>query len=1124
MRRVLLSAAIAVVITSSFSFGQRPQAARATAAPAPQAESASLEVTSTTMDGMVFEVRGARLRGEVVQRPEGRFLDLERSAGTTTVVGTPALPVQRTLVDVPYGARNVRVEILSEEWNVVHLPALCDADFVLPVQPPLPKIAGARANAEFHLDRAAYAQNAFAPTATVELAEAGLMRGHRLMGLAVHGVQYNPAAKDLRVLARMTFRVVFDDADWDATARIQKRYRAPGFDSLLAGHVVNHPLTAGWQSRAGTSAAMSVPVGYLIITHDTLLTTMQSFVDWKEHIGYHVTVIPTSVAGSTAAQIKSTIKSAYDTWPVPPQFVLLVGDSNLLPGFTGSQTGSITDLNYTNMDAGNYFPDLAIGRFAVRTTAQLQNVLDKVLYYEQLSTTNEPWIKKAAFLASTDNYTISEGTHNTVISSFLNGAGYTSDKLYTVTYNATPQDVINSLNAGRSLAVYSGHGYETGWADGPPFTQANVNSLTNAFEYPIVCSHSCLTGDFETAECFGETWQRAPGKAGVLFWGASTYSYWDEDDILEVGMFEGGFAAGDYCITSMTNAGLLDVWTAYGGGGLSEYYYQEYNVLGDPSMSLRTEQPLVPTVVHDTALPVGVAMLNVNVTQGGSPVAEALVHIAMGTAVFDSAFTDATGTAAIPVSTTSPGMMDLVVTGHNLVPYETTITIFVPSGPYVVLDGSLIDDAVGGNGDGDADIGEAIALAVCGNNVGSVTAYGVTATLTTTDPEVTITDATETLGDIAAGAIVWSPDDFDFTVAPACADGHLVPFTVTFTDSGSNSWDYALSVLVNAPKVICDTATVSEFGGNGNGMPDPGETVQFGLVLRNDGHHLAEDVSVQLHTSDPYCDITAGSSAFADLLPGASGPNVTTLSAVIDPTCPIAHDVTVNVDLYRGLDLVGTEQVTFTVGKIPILLIDLDPNHNSAPAIEATLSALGVTYEKVLSWPASFERHGALFICLGIYADNHALGQAEATDLEAFLQGGGNAYMEGGDCWYFDSYASVYCDEFGINGVADGSSDASTILGQTGTISEGLSFTYTGDNDWMDQISARPGASLIFRNQAPNYGNGVSRDAGAYRSIGLAFEFGGLADGAGGTKIALMKKMLRFLEVERRKTHTFDRL
>ncbi|MEW6070992.1 MAG: C25 family cysteine peptidase [Planctomycetota bacterium] len=1116
MKKVVSSLllAIALAVTTSSGFAQRPS----------EVPRGTVAVVAGTADSIALEARAGALAGRVIQLPAGRFLDLQRPAGTTTEVGTPALPVQRILVEVPFGARDVRVEIQQEEWTERTLAELGSADFLFPVQPPLPKIPDARANARFHWNRSAYAEDAFAPETTVRVEEAGILRGHRLLSVAVHPIQYNPRQRALRVLDRMAFQIHYRDADLAATARIQQRYGSPFFAKILADHVANRSAVtapADEARRGGLSASISLPVGYLVIVPDVFVSSIQPLADAKEHIGYTVTVAPTSVTGSTAAQIKNYIQLAYDTWPVPPQFVLLVGDSNYIPGFQGSETYSITDLDYACLAGADYFPDVFLGRFAVRSTTQIQDVLAKVLYYEGIASTSQPWIKKGAFMASTDNYTISEGTHNYVISYYLDPAGYVSDKLYTVTYGATTQDVIDSLNAGRSLAVYSGHGYELGWSDGPPFDQANINSLVNLEEYPIVCSHACLTGDYETTECFGETWQRAPGKGGVMFWGASTYSYWDEDDILEKGMFESAFGDGTYFVTGMTNEGLLSVFNYYGGGGLSRYYYQEYNVLGEPSMFLRTAEPAIPVVTHDAALPVGAAVLSVTVFQGGSPVPGALVHAAKDPEVFASAYTDATGFASIAVSTTTPGSMDLVVSGHNLVIYEDVVTIFVPTGPYVVLDDHVVDDSAGGNGDGDVDVGETIELPVAGLNVGSSTAYGVVATLGTSDPLVTITDATETLGDIATGAVVWTPDDFDFAVAANGEDGHIVPFTVTFTDSGSNVWDYALNLVVNAPKLVQTSTTVTEVTGNGDNWPDPGESLSFEVTLRNDGHHVAEDISVELHTLDPHCTVTQGISAYVDLLPGASAANIATLTADIGSGCPGGHDVVVNVDIYRGADLAGTAQFSFAVGEIPVLLVDLDANHNSAPAIEAALTAFDVTYEKTLSWPASFAHYDSLFVCLGIYSSNTVLSSAQANALVAFMQGGGNVYMEGGDCWAYDSYASIYCDDFGINGLDDGTSDTGTILGQAGTFAAGMSLQYAGDNDWMDHISARTGAVLILKNYSPSYGNGVAYDKGTYRSIGVSFEFGGIADGPGGTQLGWMRKILRFLDIRARATWTF---
>ncbi|OQX50747.1 MAG: hypothetical protein B5M53_11835 [Candidatus Cloacimonas sp. 4484_209] len=42
---------------------------------------------------------------------------------------------------------------------------------------------------------------------------------------------------------------------------------------------------------------------------------------------------------------------------------------------------------------------------------------------------------------------------------------------------------------------------------------------------------------------------------------------------------------------------------------------------------------------------------------------------------------------------------------------------------------------------------------------------------------------------------------------------------------------------------------------------------------------------------------------------------------------------------------------------------------------------------------------------------------------------------------------------FGINPTADGSSDLATIQGQSGTFTTGMSFSYSGENNWIDHIS-----------------------------------------------------------------------
>ena len=64
-------------------------------------------------------------------------------------------------------------------------------------------------------------------------------------------------------------------------------------------------------------------------------------------------------------------------------------------------------------------------------------------------------------------------------------------------------------------------------------------------------------------------------------------------------------------------------------------------------------------------------------------------------------------------------------------------------------------------------------------------------------------------------------------------------------------------------------------------------------------------------------------------------------------------------------------------------------------------------------------------------------------------------------------------------------------------------------NASIDRISPLNDAFVIFYNQVPNYYTSVAYDAGNYKTIGSAFEFGGLQDGSS-TKNELMEAILEF--------------
>jgi len=180
----------------------------------------------------------------------------------------------------------------------------------------------------------------------------------------------------------------------------------------------------------------------------------------------------------------------------------------------------------------------------------------------------------------------------------------------------------------------------------------------------------------------------------------------------------------------------------------------------------------------------------------------------------------------------------------------------------------------------------------------------------------------------------------------------------------------------------------------------------------------------------------------------------------------------------------------------------------SGTALADALDALGVAYGSGSSLPGDLSLYEAVFACLGIYSGNHVLTSGEGTTLAAYLDAGGRLYMEGGDTWAYDTATAVH-PYFLINGDDDGSGDCGPVNGVSGTFTEGMSFSYSGNNSYMDQLSPGSGAVTIFSNGSPSYDNGIAYDGGTSLTVGCGFEFGGLDDGSSpSTKLELLEAIL----------------
>ena len=1031
----------------------------------------------------------------------------------TQKIGFPKLPVNRRLIEIPMNSTAI-VNVIDFKVNEYTLEELGISNIVLPTQPQVNK--GEEGETEIVINERAYQENSFTPTNLVTVDVLGIMRGIRIARLNIAPIQYNPVTNTVRIYEEVNVEVLFEGADVISTINMKKSTSNIFFNGM------RHQIL-NYKTLESKELITDSPVKYVIVSDPMFETQLQPFIEWKTKKGFKIIEAYTNDpnVGTTTTSIKAYLYGLYQEGTPddpPPAFVLFVGDVQQIPAFNGTTGGHVTDLYYCEY-TGDMLPELYYGRFSAQNTGQLQPQIDKTLEYEQYLMPDPSYLDEVVLVSGMDgsfaqdwgNGQINYGTEN-----YFNAAhGITAHVYLYPESGSNAANIIQHVSDGVSFGNYTAHCSSSGWAD-PSFTTSNVPGLQNANKYGLLVGNCCQSSAFDVNACFAEALLRAENKGALGYIGGSNNTQWDPDYYWGVGVgpisenppsyeettmgaYDGTFhdhgePIEDWYITQDQMIFIGNLAVAEGAPSSGNYYWEIYNLMGDPSLMIYFSEPPELTITYPGAM-----MLN-SETFTVTTEPYAYVGISREGVLHGAGIADETGIAIVSLDPISdPGEVDIVVTKQNRQPHIGTVVVTAPDGPYILMESYEINDAAGNN-NGMLDYGETVKLTIAIENVGIETANSVDVTIATTDAYTTINDDSENYGDVDPDEVVSVPDGFEISVGYNVPDDHNILFDFEATD-GIDIWTGSFIIKAHAPILEFVTFEIS-----GNGTVDPGETVDITISVKNVGSADAYNAIGELLSSDPYVTINSDPQSYGNITHDNIVEQAFSITAgVVTPTGHLA-DFDFNVE--ADYDITASGDFSIVIGQIPVIIIDLDEDPSSGAAIQASIDNLNVACEYSTSIPADLSLYSSAFVCLGIYSDNHVLTDGEGQLLADFLNGGGKLYMEGGDTWYYNSPTPVH-PMFNINGESDGSGDLGTVLGINGSFTEGMVFNYSGENSWIDHISPTGSAVMIFENQSPNYGCGVSFDAGDYATIGVSFEFGGLDD-SDATKDELMTKYLEF--------------
>ncbi len=1056
--------------------------------------------------------------------------------------GAPDLPGLSRYIAVPQGA-NVTYNITASRTEHFSNIEVSPAPHI-----PLDTDTGPL---KYTKNRTIYLQDSFYPESPVILSSPMKIRGVDARIIGITPFSYNPLTKELIVYRDLNVIISFSGGNGQFG---ETRLRSRWWDPIIKNTFLNSESLPAVNYKHESDSRTS-DFEYLIITPDNpvYLAWADSIKNWRTLQGIRTGIVTlTEIGGNNSTLIQNYIDNAYNTWDIPPVAVLFLGDYG-----TGGATGNgiitpvwdnycVSDNIYADVDEDE-LPDLAVARLTAENETHLEILIHKFMNYERQPPVNPSYYQnpisaggwqsdrwfilcadvvygfwenhmmktpKREFAGTTGppSYWSTNPNTGMVVDYFgPNGLGYIPQiPSHLTDWGGSAARINNDVNSGASIIVHRDHGAENGWSS-PSYTISNLSGLTND-DLTFFFSVNCLTGKFNySSDCFCEALTRYPHRALASI-GASEVSYSFVNDAYVWGMwdymwpdFDPGYGVSgpDLIYPAFANAYgkyYLEAssWP-YNPGDKNTVYYL-FHLFGDAFTTVYTEMPQNLNVVHDPVIVTGLPAFDVSAD------ANSLIALTMNGEIVGVA--EGTGsTVSIQIPVLTPGnYVTLTVTKQNYYRYTAQIQVVPAEGPYVVVDSCIVNDA-SGNNNGMLDYAESPLLSLRACNVGVSDANNVSINLHSTDPFISFTDSIHFYGNVPAGGSVIINDGYALDVNPLIPDMHNIPFSVEATD-GANIWTSSFSLRAHAPVFTLGSYTISDPGGNNNGKLDPGETVDVSVEINNEGSSGAVSVFGELTSADPNVVINSSTQAYGNI--GSGGTVIKSFSVTADENTPAGHNAEFNLNITASPGLNTQGSFSIVIGQVPVLVLCLDPNHSSSPAITACLNNNAIAFDYMTSFPADLNIYSSIFVCLGIFSSNHVLSSSEGQLLADFLNAGGMVYMEGGDTWFYDNATAVH-PMFHITGTSDGSGDLGTVQGTAGTLTEGMSFSYTGENSYIDHLTGVAPAAVIFNNVSPAYGCAVAYDAGTYKTIGSSFEFGGLADGnSPSTKDELMAEIIDF--------------
>ncbi len=540
-------------------------------------------------------------------------------------VGQADLPTYNCLIEIPFCSDVVIEQTIISKETI----SLKNGWKIYPKQPSQSK---QNEDIPFAFDKDYYSRNSLGETEIAQIEILGVMNGVRLARLSICPIRYNPSTSEIEHIKQVDLTLSFVNPDWEKTNKTKNKL-SKSFNQFLDKKVINFNKST---SASSFNSPLNRPFKMIILSSPIFREELQTFIQWKKQQGFEIVELYTDEVGTTETAIKNYLHNLWENSQDGfADYLLICGDTGQVPACAGvhmyySNDSQPTDLYYAEY-TGDILPDVFYGRFSATSAAQMRSIIEKTIKYEKYDFEDNQYLNKVLLVGGKET----SGSAPTCVNGHLNYvkqyfAGMDTSVYYNPSSANYVSEIKQKMNEGRGWINYSAHCDETGWSN-PSFDKTDVGQMTNTEKYSFFLNNCCLSNRYSVSECFGEKLLRADNKGAIGVIGGTNYTYWSEDFYWAVGaksinlnpsynsnklgcydrfFHTHGEEFGQHYVSAgeIVAAGNLAVTAS--GSDLTEYYWEIYTLLGDPSLIPHTGEGLEFNAELPELLSLGESELN----------------------------------------------------------------------------------------------------------------------------------------------------------------------------------------------------------------------------------------------------------------------------------------------------------------------------------------------------------------------------------------------------------------------------------------------------------------------------------------------------------------------------------